>query len=348
MSKRWITITFMVVASRFLWGQSCQENLEDARRAYYNGNLRNVIALLEPCMLGELLDKRDQESGLKLMINSLLILNEDSLADQYMKALLQANPLLESQSNDLAQYQDLHATYEIAKRKNIGLIAGINRASFTTLQYRSLGSIAEEGDEYETKPRVSFGIDYDHYFLRNMFISTGVTYNTYSYKQRELLLTYQQSFIEERLDYLTIPIQLGVEFSRNKMDVFASGGLAANVLLSSHADLELFGVESENDITINPGIPEKEEQIDLRFQRRNVALSGLINVGIRRRFGLIGLEVAAQYEIGLNNLVNESGRFQKEEVWRKFSYVSNDFKMDAFKVFFGVSKRFSTPKKRGQ
>lgn len=327
--------------------QNCEEQLVSAQRAYYNGNLEKVISSLSACVQESKMNHEDREDALELLINAHLILKEDSVADFYMNKLLTISPLTETKSSDLVEFRRLHASYDIKPKRNYGLTLGISDPVFRTLQYRSLGSISTENNNYNTKPGIILGFKLDQYLTKNVFVSSGIYFNRFTYDRQELLLTYQQSFIAERLDFINIPIALGYQFQQGNYDYFISGGMAANILLSSKGDLELFGIQSDNSITIIPGIPEKVQSIDLGHQRDGIVFNYLINLGIRRRIGLMGLEVCAQYDIGANNLVDESGRYSNEEVWGKYSYVPDDFKVDSFKLMFSVSRRFYQSEKSG-
>ncbi len=343
--NRYIIISLLSFVAFCSFGQDCTQRLESSQRAYFSGNLKTVISSLKDCVENGDFLREEVQTALKLLINSHLILKEDSLADHYMNQLLIINPLSDLKPDELVEYKRLYASYDVKTKQNIGLIIGMNSPLFTTLQYRSLGSIAAETDTYDTKPGLVLGFKLDHYLTNKVFVSLGVLYNRYAYEQKELLLTYQQSFIEERLDYLNIPIQVGYQLASDNFDYFISGGLAANILISSKADLELFGVQSDNGITIVPGIPEKAQAIDLGHQRDGIVFNYLINFGVRKRIGLIALELSAQYDIGINNLVNPNGRFSETEVWERYSYVPNDFKVDAFKIQFGISRSFYQPLK---
>lgn len=343
--NRWIFIASLIILSNQSLGQDCQRNLDEAQRAYYNGNLEIVVSTLQECVSNNQLNTEDHESALELLINSLLLLNEDEEADKYMLQLLKINPLYKVRSNELVKFKRLFESYRMKPTYNIGIVAGFTSPSYSILQYRSLGSISQESDQYESNPGFAAGVVVDKYLTNRVFLSVGLFYNRYNYQTDEILLTYQRSSIEERLSYLNLPIQIGYQMEFKNYQVFISGGIGTSFLISSKADLELFGISSEDPITIIPGVPEKVENIDLKHQRSTITFNYVASLGIRREIGLYGVEIRAQYDFGLNNLVDEENRFSNEDVWRTYSYVPNDFKLDALKVMFGVTRRFSTPVK---
>ena len=97
-----ITLTFLANA------QDCRMQLENANRAFYDGNFEEIEVLLGGCYSS--LDGGDREEALELLINASLMLNEDERADGYMNELLSLNPIYQPNSSDLVEFQRLHET----------------------------------------------------------------------------------------------------------------------------------------------------------------------------------------------------------------------------------------------
>jgi len=60
---------------------------------------------------------------------------------------------------------------------------------------------------------------------------------------------------------------------------------------------------------------------------------------------LWNLQVAVQYEYGLNNLANPSQRYADPVLLNTYAYVSDDFKMNQFRFTVGIVRTFAYPKK---
>jgi len=117
-------------------GQSCEQKLEEATRAYYNGQLREVENLLEGCL--EDLDKDDKVDVYILLTNASLLLNEDEKADGYMQELLRADPLYQLRKNDLEEFKSLRNNYEIISRYTVGIIMGPLRPDYQIMRHQSV------------------------------------------------------------------------------------------------------------------------------------------------------------------------------------------------------------------
>ena len=172
--NRYIIISFLSCLAFCSLGQDCTQQLESAQRAYYDGQLKAVISKLESCVGSNHLTTLEMEAVLRLLINSHLILKEDSVANIYMNKLLTISPLTEAKSSDLVEFQRLHASYNIRPKRSFGFTLGVSDPDFRTLQYRSLGAITKENNDYNTKPGVILGFKLDQYLTKNIFASSGV------------------------------------------------------------------------------------------------------------------------------------------------------------------------------
>ena len=324
--------------------QDCLDNLQEAKRAYFNGDFDQVLTL-EGCYTT--LDSEYKKEAMELLINAHLVLDNNQVADQYMEELLTEFPLYQSRSTDLIEFQELHKTYEIKTKWNVGAFAGINIPDFHIMQYRSLASITEETSGYSNDLGVSLGINAQRMLWKKLFVSGSLIYQQFGYSQKETIMTFQDVFISEKLNYISTPIQIGYEFFKSNIKVYISGGVSPHFLISAKGDIELFGIEPDQTTTLT-GIPRKVQGYDLTDQRNRVTLNYVAGLGVKRSFGLYAVELAFHYEFGLSNLVNEEKRFTDENLWRTYSYVPDDFKIDYVRITLGVVKSFVYPKKLGK
>ncbi len=323
--------------------QECQDKLQEAKRAYFNGNFEQVNSSLEDCYQSGL-EGEEKKEALELLVNANLVLDNNQSADNYMQELLKEYPLYQPRSTDLVEFQELYKSYEIRTKWNLGFVAGINIPDFQVMQYRSLASITEETSGYEGDIGASLGLKAEWMVWKKLFLSGSVLYQQFGYSQKERIMTFQDVFIAEKLNFVSVPVMIGYEFFKSDFKVFIQGGISPHFLLSSKANLELFGVDPDQRTPLT-GIPRKTEGYDLTDQRKQVTLSYVAGAGFRKSFGLYAVELAFHYEFGLNNLVKEEQRFQDTQLWRTYSYVPDDFKVDNVRIALGVVKSFVYPKK---
>ncbi len=318
--------------------------MAEAQRAYFNGNFNQVHSLISNCHHNSF-NKDDKRVALELLINSSLILNNSEQADQYMEQLLAEYPLYKSRETDLVEFRRLLDTYELRTRFNLGVHVGFNNPDYSIMQYRSLSSLTEEPASYNSKAGISMGISGEWNVWQNLFLSGSVLIQNHRYNQDETILGYQNVFIEERLTYLSTPFQVKYYLLNRGIKPFVSGGINPHLLVSSKADLQLFGLDPDF-ITPLVGIPRKVSNYQISDQRKSVTLNYLIGVGIQRSFGLWSAELGVFYEFGLNNLVNEDNRYSDKTLIEVYSYVPDDFKMDHLRIAIGLIRSFIVPSKR--
>ncbi|MFY0627257.1 MAG: PorT family protein [Reichenbachiella sp.] len=344
MNKYWISISvFYLVVSFECFGQSCNQNLTEAKRSFFDGQFDKINILIADCYQHQL-NKSDKIDALELLINANLMLNKKQKADQYLNELLTLEPLYETSESDLIEFKELHNSYSIKTKFNIGFQLGANFPKYQVLQYNSIASITEEPNNYESNIGLVIGLKGEWFFWKNFFISSSVLYQSFNYNQQETIMGFQDVFVSEKMNVLVLPFQLGYEFSTPILNIFINAGISPHLLLSSKANLELFGIDSEQRTTLT-GIPRKATDYDISNQRKNATLNYVFGGGIRKNFGLYAVEISAFYEYGLNNLIEESERYSDQNLWRTYSYVPDDFKMDHFKISLGIIKSFVYPKK---
>lgn len=327
-----------------LLGQNCTENLIEARQSFQNGRFDRIETLLASCM-EDYENVADRLEAHELLIKSALMSDQASLADSLMMNLLIDFPLYEARSTELLEFRTLYDSYRIKRNFNLAFHIGLNAPSFSVMQYRSYGSIVQETSGYEPKLGYSIGTELDWNFNERFFASGGLFLQSSKYESEELILDFQNVFIAERISYLKVPLQLGIRFPVKGVEFYGQGGLAGNLLLSSKADLELFGVDPDFPTPLT-GLAKKVQGYKLNKQRKSVFWNYLVTLGAQKTYGLYALDISVQYDFGLNNLVQEEERFSDPHLLETYSYVSDDFKLDNIQFRIGVSRHLVKPEKK--
>ncbi|MFY0607037.1 MAG: outer membrane beta-barrel protein [Cyclobacteriaceae bacterium] len=343
MNRVVLIISIWLIASG-VFAQDCERNLQDARRAYLNGNFNQVVTLLQSCP-AQLTNSDDQKNAYELLINAHLITEELRIADSLMNALLTKFPLYTTRSTDLFEFQQLYESYQIFRQWSINAFVGFNHANFQVMQQRSYGSISDSPITYKTSLRPVLGLDANYYFTPHLYASAGLIFQQSAYTQRESLLRFQYLDISERLTYINMPLQIGNAFERGKFTFLIQTGMSMHFLASSKADLALFGRDPDFTTTLT-GLTRTVTDRKLTEQRRGITWNYTIGAGIRRNIGLTSVSLTAQYEYGLRNLAKASRRYQDEELLIQYSYVADDFKMNNLQFRIGLSRHFVKPQKK--
>jgi hypothetical protein len=262
-----------------------------------------------------------------------------------MLQLLKIRPQYKTRTTDLVEFKQLQESYDIKTRFNLSLFAGMNNPEFQVMQYRSIASETLEPGSYESNIGANLGIGFDWRLVDEFYISIAALYQRNSYSYTETILDYQDVSVIERLDFLNTPVLLRYQLSYSDYQLILSAGMSAHWLLVSRGDIELFGRQSGSRTILN-GIPEKTIDYNLSEQRNKVNLNYVLGAAIRRKFGLTAIELAFNYEYGLNNLVIGEERFSNEDLYRTYSYIPDDFKMNQWRISVGIIQSFVYPKKK--
>ena len=344
MNKSLVIFLFLLVAATSARAQNCSDNLEQAKRAYFNGNFQTVENLLRTCVTTEW-NAREKTEALEILIKSNLLLKNKEAADQDMKELLSVTPLYEVRESDLVEFKNLFGEYEIRTRWNFGLRMGVNQQRYSILHYQSYGSNTQEPASYTPKIGFSAGVLGEYSITKNIYVGLEVNYQTHGYSQAEIIQEYQQVSITENLAYLSTPFQVHLQFDYKGFTPFIEGGISIHYLLKSSGDINLLALSSDF-ITSYNGIPRLTEKYDLKSQRKSITMNYVFGGGIRKSFGLTSFEVGFHYEFGLNNLVDAEARYADESLYKTYSYVPDDFKMDHFRFTAGIIRSIVYPKKK--
>jgi len=322
--------------------QNCSQNLEDAKRAYYNGQLREVESLLEGCL--EDLDKDDRIDAYKLLTNASLLLNEDEKADGYMRELLKDDPLYQLRESDLQEFKSLKNNYEIISRYTVGMIVGPLRPDYHIMRHHSTAGNVEQPADYDEHLGIFLGVTGDIRLMYKLYANVSLLYDRRSFDQEEIILGFQRIFSDETQQRLTIPLQLRYIQPIGNWNVFAGGGYGFHYLLKATGDFLRMPIQG--DFPIIDGIPFFTEKMDITKQHKRVSRSWLVSGGIQRPVGKYIFELRFSYERGLSNLIDEDNRYFSKELTENFAYVPDDVRVHAYRIGLAFYRNFSKPQKK--
>jgi hypothetical protein len=341
--KRLLIYGVFTCSFNWLWSQSCDARLDDSRIQYVNGDFDQVIETLSSCA-GTFSRQQDDLEAYELLINCYILINDTGNADSLINVLLKAYPLHRLKETALSSYRQLFNSYNIERKFGLSAWAGTNLPDFEIFQYRSYGGIVEETTGYESYYGFTGGCSFDYFLLDQLTIGSGLLFQSSSYSQNETIMGFQRLDVSERINYLKIPLTVGLSFILNSWEVGLKGGMSFHWIYSDKADLELYGIAQEfsNPLT---GLTRKTLDYPLSFQRQKITPNYLAGLTIGKNIGLFQIVLQGSYEYGLKNLVRIENRYSDEELLSVYSYVPDDFKMNNFQLTMGITRFFVYPKK---
>ena len=324
-------------------GQDCDSKLNEANRAYYNGDFTTVLQLLKPCA-DQMTSKQNRLEAYALMAQASILTEDDQAAHDYTLQALKTDPFYTPRPNDLEEYRDIYEQIEIRNFLNLGFSAGLNQPSFSILDYHSYASVTDEPSSYESNTGINISLWGAYYLIYDFYIRTGFGFQQHEFFQQEVIFDYQSVSSRETYQYFSIPIQLEYQFSKWDVKPFVNAGVSYHILNSAKADILNNPIEST---VPNPfgGVSRSLDSYDISDLRTTGNWNLLIGGGLRYQIKHFAIEASIYYENGENNLVKESARYSDAQLHQDYSYVSDDFKLRQLNVNLGIVYSFLTPKR---
>ena len=342
--KQYLLTLVFIGISFWATSQDCNQNLESANRAYYNGQFEKIEPLLSGCIESGF-DKQQKAEALRLLINSFLVLKKDQTADKYLDQLLKTQPEYELKSNDLPEFRKLYETYKIKTRFTIGFLGGILFPDYQIMRYHSYASETKEPVDYEEKTGWTMGINGDAAIVDRFFLNLSILYQTSSFHQEEIILNYQRVASDQKEVRLSFPVQIRYIYEMGNWRAFLGGGVSMHYLLSSKADLLHVPLEPEFPKPFI-GVPVFATDYDLIDIKKRVTWNTVLSGGIQLKVGKMILEGRFTFERGLNNIIDEDRRFSDSVLLDDFAFVPDDYKLDNYILTLAILRNFVIPVKK--
>ena len=345
MNKIIALITILVLGSLSSIAQDCLKKFDDANRAYFNGNVREIEEILRPCLDNNLFEKDVEIEALRLLINSYIILQEPKLVEISMKQLLLLDPEYKIRSNDLIEFKAKYEEFKIVPRYNVGLVVGVTIPSYTILRYHSYASETQEPSAYESYAGLQLGINTDIQLYKTLYLNTGLVYSFYGLRQEEIILNYQLVSSRETNRQLSLPLQLRYIHEKWQVKPFIGAGVNLNYLISSRSEINHVPIAPE---VASPfiGVPQTDRDYNLTGLKKRFLYSWLFSAGVQYKINRSTVELRVSYDYGVANMIDESKRYSDEVLLDKFAYVPDDYKTDFLNISFSYFLTFSKPVKK--
>ena len=205
--KTTVYTIFLLLISSAGFSQSCQQKLEDAKRASYNGQLQQVETLLAGC-LDEELDNEDRFDAYKLMVDAKLLQNDDAAADNYMQKLLALDPNYQPKEVDLEEFKQLYTTYDLRTRYAFGVTIGVLRPDYVIIKQHSYSGQAVQPTDYDEKLGFIIGVNGSYELVKSLYADISILFQQRGFKQEEVIMNFRTVTSTQRDYLISLPMQL--------------------------------------------------------------------------------------------------------------------------------------------
>lgn len=302
---------------------NCSNNLIAANKEYEAGHFIECIQLLDPCI--NHLSHAEVNEAYRLIALSYLNLKDDDFLDDAVIKLLKNKPdYREFPFFDPIEFTRLLANYDVWPKWEIGVKAGININSVNPINnYSMTGSNAR----FDPAMGYQFGITGEYFWKKNISITADLLYEGLSYMRVAGDVSgWEQKFTEE-LNYFSIPLAVRYYFVNWKqLEFSAELGFQTQLLNSTYSNIILNSNTSDETLQFS----------DIQFdQRIKFVFYGLAGLAAKYKLGGGKICLNARYAIGLNNIVDESKRFDNINFIFASQYVDSDISLNPFYISLG-------------
>jgi len=317
--------------------QNCAENLEQATRAYYNGQLVEVEDLLAEC-LEEGFNKDQRARGYKLLVLSNLFRGKTDEAEAAMLQLLRTQPEFKPGEADPVEFVKLFGSFRTDPVISIGLLSGLNTGNYQVDNQFSAGAEFSEG-QYDSKTGFQFGASAVYHLFPFLWLGPEFILEKRIFENTEVTNNLIVTSTEKQLRF-EIPLLARYALNLKHITPYLEGGAAINFLLNAETQL----------VRQNPSrnVQEVEFGFNLDDFRRGTNYKIIVGGGAMKRIkgGFVGLDFRYGWE--LKNQVEGNLRFKDQELFYTYAYVDDDFKARIFSISFYYLHSFYKPKRLKQ
>jgi Outer membrane protein beta-barrel domain len=364
---------------------TCENDLDDAKNAYYAGDLQAVEDKIESsCLQASLYSRPKMVEGYRLLTESFLFRDENRRAQESFEKLLHYNPLFEVDSTDPnASYDLIHLSRTYRRSPVISIYGsiGLNYSRVNTLQqYRASNSVTSKSDYSQITVGWNANLGFEVPIYKNYDFLMEANFSSRSFARTDSLYIVQTPTnnaadataafafgsmqFKEVQHWLDVPIMGRYNYYwRKKIIPYAYVGVAPNFLIRSalrgitrrnvtdgRGGGQVVGNEKEI-IVITKHIATDENGAEDKYVSTYNSLRNMFNVsllagvGCKFRIERNFMFFDIRYNRFLLNAVDINNRYSQKELLYKYAYVDNDFRLDNVSVSFGFVRSFYKPRK---
>ena len=311
--------------------ENCSLNLMKAQKLYEDGVIEQIPQILQPC-INEGFTNDERVQAMKLIILSYLFDNNEKEAENTMLIFIKNFPDYECLATDQAEFIQLFKTYQKIPTYAIGAMVGSNLSLVHPTNL--FGTNGEVGEYTSNGMGFQGGISYRKYYSPKYELNIEALFssNSYQFVNSNLSGGNKVTFSEKQ-SYIQLPIT-GIYNPKTFGDFspFLRGGLNFGFLISSNAD-----IKRENSAL---NISVSESGTDWYSHRNTFQLFGVLGCGVTYNLKNSFLVLDLRYNLGFMNQVNNANRNTNQDLFFKYLYNENEFKLNSFAISISYYFRF--------
>lgn len=332
----------LLIIWKFSSAQNCIQNFNEGQKLYANGLFQSTLETLSPC-LGNYPSEQLEIRALELMAKSATMLGQKEKALTFIEEIYRLQPFYTDELGLNAEYTAFLNTFRPQTSWRFSLSAGFTEPDILITEYYSFAGTNVEPESYNSSLSFTANGKASYHLGKNVFASLGLQYFQTHFSRSEIILDYQRASSTENYQWLAVPLSVEYVLGHSKWQPYLNLGWAPSLLLAAEGDLSITPLPPDRPSGFI-GVPV-EEKVDLRFQRQHWQQNILAGAGIRYQWSQFSVNLSFQYWLGMDNLVDESQRYTREDLIRELAYIPDDFWLNQIMLQIGVSYSILEPKR---
>jgi len=321
-----------------------------AQSTYEQGRLHEIPTILKNCIETKGFNSTEElVTAYKILINSYIYLEEPELADATMLKLLETDHFFAiNEAVDPAEFIALYKTFRVDPLFRFGFKVGPTATMPAISELYSVNGGAQGNGKVSPKVNLSVGVVFEKDFfgfIKNFSIAPEIVYvvRTYDYTNSDFNYydqfpdapVIQQAQNTHKQSWLDLNLLGQYKWKESSLNPYISLGPGISYILGSTNELRT-QVEGQGAVT-GPKIPTKSSY-------NSFAYSVILSTGAKFRLGGFYLTGDIRYQLGLNNVVNPSGRTNIEAAF-DYGYVPSDYRHNNVTANIGLVIPYFKPMK---
>ncbi|MDQ3536505.1 MAG: PorT family protein [Bacteroidota bacterium] len=317
---------------------NCTQSLKLAEKKLESGHLREVPDIVSDCLHKKLFSSEEMLKAYKLLTITYLYLDDSLNAENYFYKLLKGFPTFKiNESVEPSELVNLYHTYRTLPLYSYGLQFGANISHVTPTVLYGIDNLSQRREDYQHQIGYSGGLRFEVPLTRRLFINTGPDFSVVKYKNIRSLSTsglqvendinynFNEVHFSENQSWLSLPLLIGTSIGRSHVEHYLYGGASAGYLISAKAMVSRKFTNSSNSANEIKG-----PDVNVKSLRTGFNFSGIIGTGLKIKTGLNQVNIEAQYDMGLTNIINGSRRYSSSQLINRYGYLDNDARLSLF------------------
>jgi opacity protein-like surface antigen len=343
-----IIFCFAVFALR---GQTltCAETLTQAERMVEQGNCYGIAKMLKPCLDNGFNTQQRMDAYFLLTQTYLFIDDPIAAEDSYLKLLHEDPEFIPNQELDPIDVIYLSEKFTTRPIFIFTSRVGANYTATDVILPFNTSDLPLQAD-YTLGYGFEAGLGLDVVFSDFLSIGTEINLVQKKYKFNQVMFgNDQQSMVENQWN-VEIPLFARLSWNFGKLTPYVYGGPSVSYLFSATADLELIDYQGQTGPIDEEGsaqqVPVNGPAVDIMDQRVGLNYNVIAGAGVRFKLNYNYLSIDLRYRGGLNNIVDEVGHYQNNELLYRYGYVDDYKRLNNLVLSVGFVKPFYKPRKR--